>query len=74
LRHLPTKLTLRTGGRHHELVHSNYHISYEEAFREQLRAFHAAATGAARVSISVEQAKRDIALLISAFRKSPPCA
>ena len=74
LRHLPTKLTLRTGGRHHELVHSNYHISYEEAFREQLRAFHAAATGTTRVSISVEQAKRDIALLISAFRKSPPCA
>ena len=74
LRHLPTKLTLRTGGRDHELVHSNYRVSYEEAFREQLRAFHAAAMDKAPVSVSVEQAKRDVALLLSAFRKSPPCA
>jgi predicted dehydrogenase len=74
LRHLPTRLTLRKGGRDQELVVSNYRISYEEAFREQLRAFHAAATGAAPVSISVEQARSDIALLISAFKRATQCA
>lgn len=37
---------------------------------EQLRAFHAAAYGQAPVSTSVEQARRDVELLISAFRKA----
>jgi hypothetical protein len=45
-------------------------VNFEEAFREQLRAFHAAATGAAPVSTTVEQARRDIELLASAFRKA----
>jgi predicted dehydrogenase len=74
LRHLPTKLTLRKAGRDQELVSCEHRVSFEEAFRQQLRAFHAAATGAAPVSVSVEQARRDIALLISAFRKSIRCA
>ena len=45
-------------------------VRITEAFREQLRAFHAAACGMAPVLTPVEQARRDIALLTSAFRKA----
>jgi hypothetical protein len=45
-------------------------VSYEEAFREQLRAFHAAACGTREVETTVEQARRDVELLISAFRRA----
>ena len=70
LRHEPTRLTLRRGGSGRALETQDYRTSYEEAFREQLRAFHAAACGEAPVSTPIEQARRDIALLISAFRKA----
>ena len=72
LRHLPTKLTVRTRGETgtHELETSEHRVSYEEAFREELRAFHAAAIGQAPVVTTVEQARRDVELLISAFRKA----
>jgi len=70
LRHEPTRLTLRRGAPGHSLETQDYRASYEEAFREQLRAFHAAACGDAPVSTPIEQARRDIALLISAFRKA----
>jgi predicted dehydrogenase len=71
LRHLPTRLTVRTHGESgHELETSEHRVSYEEAFREELRAFHAAAIGAAPVVTTVEQARRDVELLISAFRKA----
>jgi predicted dehydrogenase len=72
LRHLPTRLTLRRGdqrqGHDHALERIEDHASYEEAFREELRAFHAAATGAAPVETPIEQARRDIELLISGFK------
>jgi hypothetical protein len=74
LRHMPTRLTVKRGEGERGLEISEHRASYEEAFREQLRAFHAAATGAAEVSTPVEQARRDIKLLISAFRKARPCA
>jgi len=70
LRHEPTRLTLRRGGAGHALETHDYRASYEEAFREQLRAFHAAACGEAPVQTTVEQARRDIGLLVSAFRKA----
>lgn len=70
LRHLPTKLTLRRGGGGHALEVQDIRVSYEEAFREQLRAFHAAACGEAPVPTPIEQARRDVALLTSAFRKA----
>ena len=68
LRHLPTRLTIRRGGDEHALEVRDLRTSYEEAFREELRAFHAAATGEAPVQTTVEQARRDIELLTSAFR------
>lgn len=70
LRHLPTRLTLRRSAGGHALETSEFRASYEEAFREELRAFHGAAIGEAPVQTTVEQARRDIALLISAFRKA----
>ena len=69
LRHLPTRLTLRRGtGQALEI--QDHRVSYEEAFREQLRAFHAACCGEAPVATPIEQARRDVALLISAFHKA----
>ncbi len=70
LRHLPTRLRLRRGKDGHELEVRDYLVSYEEAFREQLRAFHAAVCGEAPVTTTIEQARRDIELLTSAFRKA----
>jgi predicted dehydrogenase len=70
LRHLPTRLTVRRGGDDHALEVRELRTSYEEAFRQELRAFHAAAIGEAPVQTTVEQARRDIELLTSAFRKA----
>ncbi len=70
LRHAPTRVTLRRSGTGHALETTDYRVSYEEAFREQLRAFHAASCGEAPVSTPLEQARRDIELLVSAFRKA----
>jgi predicted dehydrogenase len=70
LRHLPTRLTLRRSGGGTALETTEFRQSYEEAFREELRAFHAAATGLAAVETTAEGARRDVELLISAFRKA----
>jgi predicted dehydrogenase len=70
LRHLPTRLTLRRRGDGQALETTEFRASYEEAFREELRAFHAAATGERPVETPVEQARGDVELLISAFRKA----
>jgi predicted dehydrogenase len=70
LRHFPTRLTLRRGANNQALETTEYRASYEEAFREELRAFHAAATGKAAVQTTVAGARRDVELLISAFRKA----
>src|SRR5262249_22429829 len=70
LRHLPTRLTLRRGGSDGSLETTEYRVNYEEAFREQLRAFHAAACGEAPVQTTVEQARRDVEFLTSAFRRA----
>jgi predicted dehydrogenase len=70
LRHEPTRLTVRRGGAGHALESTDFRASYEESFRDQLRAFHAAVCGEAPVATPLEQARRDIGLLISAFRKA----
>lgn len=72
LRHFPTRLRVLTkgSGAPHELVTQEYRSSYEEAFREELRAFHAAATGHAPVQTPVEGARRDIEFLISAYHRA----
>jgi predicted dehydrogenase len=70
LRHFPTRLTVRRGGDNLALETTEYRASYEEAFREELRAFHAAATGKAPVQTTVASARRDVELLLSASRKA----
>lgn len=70
LRHLPTRLVLKRRDKGHALEQIDYRASYEEAFREELRAFHAAATGERPVETTVEQARRDVQLLISGFKKA----
>jgi len=72
LRHLPTRLRVlsRGPGAPHELETQEFRTSYEEAFREELRAFHAAATGKAPVQTTVEGARRDVEFLISAYKKA----
>ena len=72
LRHVPTRLTVRQRRRAdtHELETSEYRVSYEEAFREELRAFHAAVTQQSPVQTTIAGARRDVELLTSAFRKA----
>jgi predicted dehydrogenase len=70
LRHLPTRLAMRRRGDGHGLEVSDHRVSYEEAFREELRAFHAAGCGKVPVETTVEQARRDVELLTSAFRRA----
>ncbi len=70
LRHQPTRLTLRRAGADQAVESCEYRISYEEAFCEELRAFHRAATGQGPVETTLEQARRDIEILTSAFRKA----
>ncbi|MGH6720098.1 MAG: Gfo/Idh/MocA family protein, partial [Alphaproteobacteria bacterium] len=70
LRHLPTRLTLRRAAGGHALETTDFRASFEEAFREQLRAFHAAVCGTAPVVTTIEQARADVGLLASAFRRA----
>ena len=70
LRHMPTRLTVRRTAGGHTLETNEYRVSYEEAFREELRAFHAAATGTAPVETTLEDGRRDVELLLSAFRRA----
>ncbi len=70
LRHFPTRLTVRRGGAEKSLETTEYRVSYEESFRDQLRAFHAAITEGGPVTTPIEQARRDVELLISASKKA----
>ena len=70
LRHLPTRLTVRRSAGGHSLETSEFRASYEEAFREELRAFHAAVVGTAPVETPLEDGRHDVELLISAFRRA----
>jgi uncharacterized protein YpuA (DUF1002 family) len=47
---------------------TEHRVSYEEAFRNELRAFHASVTAGAPVRATAEAARDDLAALIGAFR------
>jgi predicted dehydrogenase len=71
LQHFPTRLVLRrTVDGVASLDQTEIRVSYEEAFRNELRAFHASITTGAPVRSSVEWARADIAALLDAFRLS----
>jgi len=69
LNHQPTELIeKRSEGLHLETV--NHHLSYREAFVEELNAWHAAIVDGAEVVKTVEQARADMALLAAIGRKA----
>jgi predicted dehydrogenase len=69
LRHFPTRLVeRRSNGKTAGLESIEYRVSYEEAFRNELRAFHASITTGAPVRATVEGARNDLAALLDAFR------
>ncbi len=68
LLHLPTRLVeIRSDGALGRRT-TDHHVSYEEAFREELRAFSEACAGRARVVTPAEAGRADIALLLDAYR------
>jgi len=69
LRHHPTRLVeRRSDGTVAGLETIDYRVSYEEAFRNEMRAFHAAITAGDPVRASVEAARDDLAALLDGFR------
>src|SRR5689334_63447 len=70
LRHHPTRLTVKRSDGITGLVTSEHRPSYEESFRQELRAFHAAITAGGPVVTTVASARADVVLLLDAFRLS----
>jgi predicted dehydrogenase len=69
LRHHPTRLVeRRSDGTVAGLETIDYRVSYEEAFRSEMRAFHAAITAGVPVRATVEAARDDLAALLDGFR------
>ena len=69
LRHFPTRLVeRRSDDSVAGLDTIGVRVSYEEAFRNELRAFHASITTGAPVRATVEAARDDVAALLAAFR------
>ena len=58
----------RSGTHGAELRTTQYRVSYEEAFRTELRAFHASVTTGAPVRASAEAARDDLCALLTALR------
>jgi predicted dehydrogenase len=74
LHHLPTRLVVKRSGAGTALTIAEERVSYEEAFRNELRAFHAAVTEGAPVQTPPEDARSDVALLAEAFRRAGSAA
>jgi predicted dehydrogenase len=68
LRHHPTRLVEKRSGPGTSLRTSEYRVSYEESFRNELRAFHASVTAGAPVRASAEAARADLRALLTAVR------
>jgi predicted dehydrogenase len=70
LRHHPARLVEKrsVAGEPAGLVVTEHRVSYEEAFRNELRAFHASVATGAPVRASAEAARDDLAALLAAFR------
>jgi predicted dehydrogenase len=70
LRHLPTRLVEHRSDGPTGLRSTTHHTSYEEAFRNELRAFSEACHGRAPVVTPVEAGRADVALLIDAYQRA----
>jgi predicted dehydrogenase len=67
LRHEPTRLVEYRSDGAVGLRTTVHHVSYEEAFREELRAFADACAGRAPVATPVEAGRADVTLLLDAY-------
>jgi predicted dehydrogenase len=77
LRHEPTRLAERRSGRGTALIVNETRVSFEEAFRDQLRSFHASIVRGQPVRCDAREARADIALLLEGFQRAggtPPPA
>jgi predicted dehydrogenase len=70
LRHEPTRLVEYRSDGATGLRTTHHHVSYEEAFRQELRAFADACNGRVRTVTPVEAGRADVALLIDAYRRA----
>ncbi len=70
LRHLPTRLVEHRSEGPIGLLSIDHHVSYEEAFRNELRAFADACQGGGPVVTPVEAGRADVALLIDAYQRA----
>jgi predicted dehydrogenase len=70
LRHLPTRLVEHRSEGSTGLRSIEHHVSYEEAFRNELRAFADSCQRGAPVVTPVEAGRADVALLIDAYRRA----
>ena len=70
LRHFVTSFTVRTADGKIGLDERTIRVSYEEAFRSELRDFHAAITGGGRVRVTARDAAADVDLLVQAFQEA----
>jgi predicted dehydrogenase len=70
LRHLPTRLIERRGDGAIGLLSTEHHVSYEEAFRQEHRAFHRAITEGAPVTCDAISGRDDVRTLIEAFQRA----
>ena len=68
LRHQPTRLVEHRNDGDIGLRSTIHHVSYEEAFRQELRAFADACAGTGPIVTPVEAGRADVALLIDAYR------
>jgi predicted dehydrogenase len=70
LRHVPTRLVERRGDGGIGMLSTEHHVSYEEAFREELRAFHRSITEGAPVTCDAISGRDDVRTLIEAFQRA----
>jgi predicted dehydrogenase len=70
LRHLPTRLVEIRGDGGIGARTTEHHVSFEEAFREELRAFHRSITLGAPVVCDAIAGRDDVRTLIEAFRRA----
>jgi predicted dehydrogenase len=70
LRHHPTQLVEKRSvpANPAALRTTEYRVSYEESFRNELRAFHASVTTGAPVRASAEAAREDLRALLTAVQ------
>ncbi|MGZ4770409.1 MAG: hypothetical protein ACXVLX_17250, partial [Ilumatobacteraceae bacterium] len=66
LRNMPTRLIERRSAGALGLAETRHHVSYEEAFENELRSFHRSITAGGPVIVPLEAARADVQGLLEA--------